>query len=395
MIYLHYYETESGFIEERNNNYEEPWASYTEETGKINYNMTEDEKMLITPLTIKSLGSGNVSMKLKNKTIQYSKNGGAWQTMTSGTSISVVNGDEVHLKGSNTIYCGNTITCTTEFNVEGNAMSLIFDDGFTTGRTTQDSFAFAYLFSGCTTLISSENLKLPAPSPGSYAYYSMFEGCTNMVYSPKIIPMDNISLSSYVCYHMFYGCTSLTTTPELPATRVGEYCYYSMFEGCTGITVAPELPATSMAYSCYSCMFKGCTSLTAAPELPATTLADICYNKMFEGCTSLTTAPVLPATTMFDRCYRCMFSGCTSLERAPELPATALVTRCYESMFAGCTNLNYIKAMFLTTPGSNYTSYWVQNVSSTGTFVKNSNATWTLTGTSGIPSNWTVQTVTP
>jgi hypothetical protein len=62
-------------------------------------------------------------------------------------------------------------------------------------------------------------------------------------------------------------------------------------------------------------------------------------------------------------------------------------------MFAGCTSLNYIKAMFTTTPSTTYTNNWVSGVASTGTFVKNSAATWNVTGTSGIPTGWTVQTV--
>jgi len=61
-------------------------------------------------------------------------------------------------------------------------------------------------------------------------------------------------------------------------------------------------------------------------------------------------------------------------------------------MFYGCTKLNYIKAMFTTTPSDTYTSYWVRSVASSGTFVKNSAATWDVTGTSGIPSGWTVET---
>ena len=87
-----------------------------------------------------------------------------------------------------------------------------------------------------------------------------------------------------------------------------------------------------------------------------------------------------------------MFYGCTSLTTAPELPATTLVNSCYDSMFRGCTSLNYVKAMFTTTPSSSYTSNWVSGVSSTGTFVKNSSATWDVTGANGIPSGWTVTT---
>ena len=111
---------------------------------------------------------------------------------------------------------------------------------------------------------------------------------------------------------------------------------------------------------------------------------------MFQGCTSLTTAPELPATTLANGCYSYMFRQCTSLTTAPELPATTLVPNCYNYMFQGCTNINYIKAMFTSVPSNSYTSNWVSGVSSTGTFVKNSAATWTTTGDNGVPNGWTV-----
>ena len=126
--------------------------------------------------------------------------------------------------------------------------------------------------------------------------------------------------------------------------------------------------------------------------LPATTLADHCYSSMFSSCHALTTAPELPATTLTKSCYYAMFERCFALTTAPELPATTLTDYCYGSMFYDCYNLNYIKAMFTTTPSTTYTSNWVSGVSSRGTFVKNSAATWNVTGTYGIPSGWTVQT---
>jgi hypothetical protein len=65
---------------------------------------------------------------------------------------------------------------------------------------------------------------------------------------------------------------------------------------------------------------------------------------------------------------------------------------CYDNMFNGCTNLNYIKAMFTTTPSSTYTGNWVSGVASSGTFVKNSAAGWNVTGDNGVPTGWTVET---
>jgi len=100
---------------------------------------------------------------------------------------------------------------------------------------------------------------------------------------------------------------------------------------------------------------------------------------------------VLPATTLTSHCYDAMFAECTQITKAPVLPATTLVAHCYDAMFGGCIALRYIKAMFTTTPGSNYTQYWVVNVPSGGTFVKNSAATWNVTGSNGVPSGWTIE----
>lgn len=141
-------------------------------------------------------------------------------------------------------------------------------------------------------------------------------------------------------------------------------------------------------------LFSSDTNLVDARNLvlPATTLAGSCYGGMFQGCTSLVNAPELPATTLASFCYTEMFYNCTSLTTAPELPATTLSGYSYNNMFNGCTNLNYIKAMFTTTPSTNYTGNWVNNVASSGTFVKNAAATWDVSGVNGIPSGWTVVT---
>ena len=152
------------------------------------------------------------------------------------------------------------------------------------------------------------------------------------------------------------------------------------------------LPATTLADGCYFGMFVSCTSLTTAPTLPATTLVVDCYRLMFNGCTSLTTAPELPATTLADYCYYGMFERCTSLVTAPELPATTLATECYEFIFCNCTNLNYIKMLATDISASDCLNYWVNGVSSTGTFVKNPALSEDTIGrgVSGIPEGWTV-----
>lgn len=171
---------------------------------------------------------------------------------------------------------------------------------------------------------------------------------------------------------------------------IGAFRY--LFRNCkTIVNVAKNiLPATTLAQYCYSYMFYNCTNLASAPKLPAMELAPQCYSYMFYNCKALSKAPELPAMTMMNQCYHNMFRGCTSLVVAPELPALQLVSNCYYAMFTDCTNLNYIKAMFTTTPSSTTTSSWVTNVASEGTFVMNKDATWDVTGNNGIPDGWEI-----
>ena len=172
-----------------------------------------------------------------------------------------------------------------------------------------------------------------------------------------------------------------------------------LFSGATNITSAENLviPATTVKKQCYSQMFQGCTNLVTAPKVigssAMTWSGDYCWSDMFNTCTSLINAPELPATTLGTQCYWFMFQDCTSLETAPVLPAITLNHQCYQGMFNGCSSLNYIKAMFTTTPSNTYTNSWVSGVASSGTFVKNSAATWGGScSTSKIPCNWTVIT---
>lgn len=313
-----------------------------------------------TYLTIQSLEDNNTigfKCNLNNvkRTIFISTdNGVTWTGKTSSTSGKILatlnTGEKMLIKGDNssyamsetTGYSYNYFTSTKQFVLEGNIMSLINSTNFENLNTLTSERTFYSLFYNCSKLVSAENLLLPA----------------------------------------------MTLTRD---------CYGSMFVSCTSLTTAPALPATALAQNCYTGMFHNCSSLTTAPELPATTLANYCYRYMFWQCKSLTTAPsVLPATTLAEGCYQDMFAVCTSLTTAPALPATTLVNRCYAGMFTVCTSLNYIKAMFLTDPNyqSNnvYTLDWVRDVAASGTFVKNSQATWNLTGDDGIPTGWTVVT---
>lgn len=377
-------------------------------------------------------------------TLYYKLNNNGWVEWDR-TDISVATNDIVYFKGNNDQLYTDTsnslfVLTTGRVNIGGHLTSLTDGDEFETSTSER---RFQGLFNGCTAIVDASELILPTENLGAYNFQSLFYGCKSLLNAPDILAkslgistcqsmfegcsalttapvISATSVSIDSCVNMFKGCTSLTTAPSiLKATTLGENCYNSMFYGCTSLTTAPELPsttlekkcyngmfyncknlvnapvilpATTLSNRCYFSMFYGCTSLVNAPEMKATTLADECCYMMFYRCTSLNTAPELKATTLAPSCYNGMFYNCTSLTKAPELPAIELANNCYNNMFYNCSKLNYIKALFTTTPGSGYTTNWVGGVASTGTFVKNKDATWNVTGDDGIPTGWTVET---
>lgn len=199
-------------------------------------------------------------------------------------------------------------------------------------------------------------------------------------------------------FNLSGNCLSLIQGDDMDSqATVPAFAFRMLFYGCTGLIKVAKtfLPSMTLQNGVYQYMFYGCTSLTDAPDLPATTLGNHAYYCMFQNCSSLVTIPtILPAATLGNYCYANMFNGCSNITTAPVLPALTLVNNCYRYMFLGCSKLTYIKAMFTTAPTTSYTNGWVNNVAASGTFVKNSAATWDVVDTYGVPSGWTIQTAT-
>jgi hypothetical protein len=194
-------------------------------------------------LTFRITSDGTVAWKALGtnyeRLIQYSVNGGVWTSITSANTaatISVMNGDVVRFKGSNSTYAGDKNNYsgfeggTATFDIEGNIMSLVYGDNFAGNNTLTGTYNFCSIFKK-SNVVSAENLILPATTLTGHCYRAMF---------------------SYA--------ESLTTPPALPATTLAANCYWYMFEE-TAITSAPELPATSLTSQCYGNMFIDCNNL--------------------------------------------------------------------------------------------------------------------------------------
>ena len=173
------------------------------------------------------------------------------------------------------------------------------------------------------------------------------------------------------------------------------YQFRKLFSGVTTITSAENMviPATTVRQQCYSQMFQGCTSLIKTPKTVGSSAmtwsGQYCFSNMFSYCTSLTTpsSTLLPALNLGTQCYWYMFEGCTALQTAPDLPAPNTASQCYQGMFKNCSSLNYIKVL----SNSSFTmTEWVSGVASSGTFVKNPNATWSSCGATRYPCGWTI-----
>lgn len=336
-----------GFIQ--TDDFTRPNVSYCIEEDEVHYNpiIPPDYSKEYLTFVAKADSTFSFGGTIEQNTLSYSlDNGSTWVALANNANTPTVSsGSKILWKGTcvpqetaNSEGIG-TFSSTAQFDVEGNAMSVLFGDDF------------------------KEQTSLEGKTN---TFYNLFK------WNRYVVSAKNLCL---------------------PATTLARNCYSNMFLDCTSLTIAPKLPATTLAQSCYGSMFQRCTSLTIAPELPATTLAENCYADMFTKCTGLIKTPELPATNLIWSCYNRMFNGCTSLTTAQQLPATTLASYCYSNMFYGCESLNYINAMFTSitsTTGTSNINSWVAGVSSTGIFVKNINATWTTTGDSGAPTGWTI-----
>lgn len=188
-------------------------------------------------LTIEVLTGGTIYLYANGagdvfyRTLEYSKNGSEWVSVTSSNSGSgtkmcdVDEGDVVMFRGNNNNMYQNVnygtnfrFTSGFRFNVYGNVMSILYKDDFSTRKsfTENKEYQFHSLFNS-TGVIDASNLILPATTLANHCYSNMFE-----------------------------ACTSLATAPALPATALTSYCYYYMFKGCTSLNYIKCL-ATSIS----------------------------------------------------------------------------------------------------------------------------------------------------
>lgn len=280
--------------------------------------------------------SSTTGKNFQQMDVTYKTHNGQWYEFSKERPMYIYGINPRGFTKSDTTYIQFKFNGPSKFKISGNIMGLI--DGFSEVTTIPSLYCFYKLFLGVALIYDASALRLPAKVIKGAAYYEMFRNCNNMVAGPDIDGTDN---------------------SELVGTRG---------------------------------MFKGCTSLVECPKFSFEKVGNGACQEMFMDCNELINPPkILPATTLADSCYQSMFYSCHKLRFAPELPAKTLVNGCYTFMFADCTELRYVKALFTTniTKDTAYTVNWMSGVNtSTGVFVKAVDAKWSLSGISGIPTNW-------
>lgn len=311
-----------------------PNVSYIEATDEVVYqenNPTHDYSK--DYLTFEALESGTFtltvpnSVRLKMTSVSYSTDDGAtWidTTISSAQTITtptIAQGNKVIWKGvgMQTSYQydsqsnSSVFSSTGNFNASGNIMSLLYGDNFQNQTTFQDNSNsnFSYLFYGATTLISAENMILPATTLKAYSYAWMFGGCTSLTTAPTLYA-TTMNIKS--CERMFSVCTSLTTAPVLSATTLSNDCYSRMFFRCTSLETAPTLPATTLAPQCYSYMFQYCTNLNSITMLATNISASGCTSYWVEGVAATGTFTKAAEMTTLETGYSGIPSGWTVVD---------------------------------------------------------------------------------
>ena len=358
--------------------------------------------------------SSTTGKNFQQMDVTYKTHDGQWYEFSKERPMYIYGFNPRGFTKSDTMYIHFDFDGPSKFNISGNIMGLI--DGFNEVTTIPSLYCFYKLFLGISLIYDISALRLPATSLQIGCYREMFKGCNSITATPELPAM---ATKNYCYESMFMGCTSLISAPELPATTTTLYCYQNMFNGCSALVDGPTvLPAVKIAGAAYYSMFEGCTSLKNAPYIAGTDNSGWGGTvSMFKGCKSLVECPefsfekvgpsacremfmncyelinapkILPATTLADNCYTAMFYNCYKIRFAPELPAKNLIKECYHTMFAECHSLRYVKALFTTniTKDTNYTYNWLYKVNTTGVVVKAVDAKWSLSGMSGIPTNW-------
>ena len=135
-----------------------------------------------------------------------------------------------------------------DVNVGGNIMSLVSNvwDLPTYYSEILVNNALRGVFEDCT-IVSAEDLILPATTLSNSCYKQMFKNCSNLTTPPQSLPASVVSQYAYA--EMFSGCASLTKSPDILCSEIGTRGCEQMFYGCSSLNQIKCLAETLGSYA--------------------------------------------------------------------------------------------------------------------------------------------------
>ena len=230
------------------------------------------------------------------------------------------------------------------------------------------------LFNFCTNLT---DITIPnsVRSIGEYVFF-WSEGLKSITIPEAVTEIGKSTFSSF-CPGAGGGCTSLESITILGAvTKIGTYA----FADCTSLksVTIPE-SVTEIGYGA----FKGCTSLTSivfqgkAPSIGEDAFSETpWYSNQADGLVYVGKVAYKYKGTMPSGTQITIKDGIVSIG---------------EGAFSGCTGLTEITCLATDISADGCVNNWLDDVADEGTFTKAVDMEDWPTGTSGIPSGWTVQ----
>ena len=200
-------------------------------------------------------------------------------------------------------------------------------------------------------------------------------------------------------------------TVDMVMTSANNYCFENLFILPVNYNVSDcyndQLISTenlifpnTTIYCCYRNMFWGCRNMIYSPKvLPAINVSMIAYEQMFGNCNNLRTTPIFMGKNINNYSYSYIFSNCYKITSAEIHVVNYTGTMSTVGMFSYCLKLSEIKCNFQHYDNSNYQfSYWLKNVSPTGTFLLPVGSTFadnTPRDGNGIPAGWEIKYFNP
>lgn len=204
-----------------------------------------------------------------------------------------------------------------------------------------NSFGFAYMFDGCTNLVSVEGLE-HLITKNSTSFRSMFNGCESL----QNIDLSSFDTSNSLSFHqMFSGCISLENVDVSQFDTSKSLSFERMFSLCRKLSELDVSHFNTSKATTFAGMFSGCNSLLVLDVTNFDTSNCTNFSQMFSGISKVDTLNLSNFNTekaenmsyMFQNAYSITSLGLSSFK-------TDNVTN-MEYMFSGMRDLTELNVI--------------------------------------------------